>query len=148
MTTNPSEGEQPMIVSTCPVTSGNENDSQVEPDENHSQLTIEGLPDPIPQPPVDHYLELEGDYGIRATLVCKSRPGAACRMVHDCACEEYCGCEPPSRMVDAGEGNVANWINADDASDQGKAGTRILVPVDTAWDDDHFVWEFVPGITK
>jgi len=138
-----------MIMSTCPVTSGNENDSQVEPDENHSQLPIEGLPPEQPAPPVDHYLELEGDDGIRATLVCKSRPGAACRMVHDCACEEYCACEPPSRMVDSGECNHANWINADVyATDQGKAGTRILVPVDTSWDGDGFEWEFVSGFAK
>ena len=137
-----------MIMSTCPVTSGNENDSQVGPDENRSQvLDIDVVP--IPQPPVDHYLELEGDDGIRATLVCKSRPGAECRMVHDCQCEEYCACEPPSRMVDSGECNVANWINGGyDAQCESKAGTRILVPVDTAWEDDHFVWEFVPGITK
>jgi hypothetical protein len=148
MTTNSVQEEQPMIMSTCPVTSGNENDSQVVPVENHSQvLDIDVTP--TPQPPVDHYLELEGDDGIRATLVCKSRPGAECRMVHDCACEEYCACEPPSRMVDIGECNHANWINADVyATDQGKAGTRILVPVDTAWNDDRFEWEFVPGITK
>ena len=99
-----------MIMSSSPVTSGNENDSQVGPDENRSQvLDIDVVP--IPQPPVDHYLELEGDDGIRATLVCKSRPGAECRMVHDCQCEEYCACEPPSRMVDSGECNHANWIN-------------------------------------
>jgi len=137
-----------MIMSTCPVTSGNENDSQVKPDENHSQvLDIDVTP--IPQPPVDHYLELEGDDGIRATLICKSRPGAECRMVHDCQCEEYCACEPPSRMVDSGECNVANWINGDfDAAQEGAYGTRILVPVDTSWDDDHYEWTFVPGFTK
>jgi hypothetical protein len=134
-------------MSTSPVTSGNENDSQVRPVENHSQvLDIDVVP--ITPPPVDHYLELEGDDGIRATLVCKSRPGAACRMVHDCQCEEYCACEPPSRMVDSGECNVANWINGDDATNEGSWSTRILVPVDAAWDDDHFEWTFVPGITK
>ena len=136
-----------MIMSSSPVTSGNENDSQVGPDENRSQvLDIDVVP--IPQPPVDHYLELEGDDGIRATLVCKSRPGAECRMVHDCQCEEYCACEPPSRMVDSGECNVANWINADGAHYEGASQTRILVPVDTVWNDDHFEWTFVPGITK
>ena len=138
-----------MIMSSSPVTSGNENDSQGAPDENHSHLSIEGLPPEQPAPPVGHYLELEGDDGIRATLVCKSRPGAACRMVHDCQCEEYCACEPPSRMVDSGECNVANWINGDfDAAQEGANGTRILVPVDTAWNDDHFEWSFIPGITK
>ena len=40
MTTNSVQEEQPMIMSTCPVTSGNENDSQVLPDENDSQERI------------------------------------------------------------------------------------------------------------
>lgn len=105
---------------------------------------------PVPAPDPHHYVRVEFDPGCTpsVTFECDAPEGARCRQTFACFLVGECdgegghhheGCDPT--LVDAGECNIANWINTD-ASVMGVGEIRL--PVATEWTGDEY--SFQPAV--
>lgn len=83
---------------------------------------------------------------ISAKVECTAEPWSPCRL----ACPHYCESWPCGHeLVDGGECNAAEWLNAVDVVEAYSGPGALLShgPIEATWDADHYCWTY-PGETR
>lgn len=81
---------------------------------------------------------------IQGAATCHATEGADCRMVCPEGCESWSLTDHEHQLVDGGECNFVQWIEAEGLQEAHAGRTESLRDgfIDPEWSDDHYVWRY------